>query len=134
VSSERVRRILEGLEAFNSGDFEAAIADFPEDVEWRVLEQLPEQGPFRGREGVLRFWESWRESFSDFHAEVDEVLDAGDHVIVMLHMVGRGRDSGADVETPTYAQMWTFRGDEVERVRMLQSKKEALEAAGMSDP
>jgi hypothetical protein len=33
-----------------------------------------------------------------------------------------------------FAQMWTFRGEEVERVRMLQSKEEALEAAGISDP
>jgi ketosteroid isomerase-like protein len=134
VSRERVERILEGIDAFNRGEFEAVIQDFPDDIEWQVLDQLPDQGPFRGREGVLRFWESWRESFSDFHAEIDEIVDTDDHVIVMLHMVGRGRDSGADVKTPTYAQMWTFRGEEVERVRMLQSKEEALEAAGISDP
>ena len=129
MSRERVERILEGLDAFNRGDFEAVIREFPDDIEWQVLEQLPDQGPFRGRDGVLRFWKSWRESFSDFRAEIDEIVDAGDHVIVMMHMVGRGRDSGAEVETPTYAQMWTFRGDEVKRVRMLQSKEAALEAA-----
>jgi ketosteroid isomerase-like protein len=131
LSRERVERILEGYEAFNRGDFEAVIAEFPDDVEWRVLEQLPEQGPFRGREGVRRFWESWNDTFSEFHAEIDEVVDAGDHVIVMTHMVGRGRDSGADVETPTYAQVWSFRGDEVHRVTMLPTKEEALEAAAM---
>jgi ketosteroid isomerase-like protein len=134
VSRERVDRVLEGIEAFNAGDFEAVIAELPDDVEWQVLEQLPDQGPFRGGEGVLRFWESWRETFSDFHAEIDEVVDAGDHVILMMHMVGRGRDSGADVKTPTYAQVWTFRGETVERVRMLPSKEEALEAAGISGP
>lgn len=134
MSRERVERVLQGIEAFNAGDFEALIEELPDDVEWQVLEQLPDQGPFRGREGVLYFWESWRETFSDFHAEVDEVVDAGDHVILMMHMVGRGRDSGADVKTPTFAQMWTFRGEVVERVRMLPSKEEALAAAGINGP
>ena len=130
MSRERVERILEGFDAFNRGDFEAVIEELPNDVEWRVLEQLPDQGPFRGREGVRRFWESWNDTFMDFHAEMDEVIDAGDHVIVMIHMVGRGRDSGAHVETPVYAQMWSFRGDEVHRVTMFPTKEEALAAAG----
>ena len=132
MSRERVERVLEGYEAFNRGDFEAVIAQLPDDVEWRVLDQFPDQGPFRGREGVRRFWESWLETFSDFHAEIDEVVDAGDHVIVMTRVVGRGRDSGVEVETPTYAQMWSFRGEDVYLVTMLPTKEEALAAAGIA--
>ena len=134
MSRERVERVLEGFKAFNRGDFEAAIAELPDDFELQVLAQLPEQGPFRGREGVRQFWESWRETFPGIHAEIDEVVDAGDHVIVMSHMVGRGRDSGAAVETPSYAQVWSFRGEEVHRLTMLPTREEALAATASAVP
>jgi hypothetical protein len=48
-------------------------------------------------------------------------------------VVGRGRDSGVEVETPTYAQMWSFRGGDVHRVTMLPTKKEALAEAGVDN-
>ena len=121
--------ILERLEAFNRGDFEATVANLPEDVEWHVLEQLPDQGPFRGPEEVLRFFEAWSESFTGFRAEIEEIVDGDGYVITMVHMVGRGRDSGAEVKTPTYAQLWIFRGNEIRQARMLPSKDEALEVA-----
>ena len=132
MSQELVDRILEGLEAFNRGDDEAAVANLPEDVEWVVLDLLPDQGPFRGPEGVRRFFEAWRESFTEIRAEVEEIVDGDDHVIAMLHMVGRGRDSGVEVRTPTFAQLWVLQGDEVLRVRMLQTKEEALQMAAAS--
>ena len=59
-------------------------------------------------------------------------MDAGDHAIVMTRVVGRGRDSGVEVETPIYAQVWSFRGEDVHRVAMLPTKDEALEAAGLA--
>jgi ketosteroid isomerase-like protein len=132
MSRERVETILAGYAAFNGGDLDAALEGFPDDVVWEVPEMLPDQGPFVGREGVRRFWELWRETFSEFRVELDEVIDADEHVIVMIRVWGRGRDSGVEVTTPTFPQVWTWRGDEIARVRMLPSKEEALKAAGVS--
>jgi ketosteroid isomerase-like protein len=130
MSSERVERMLAGYAAFNRGDFDAGLEGIGEDVRWDVLEAFPEQEPLHGREGVLRFWQSWAETFSEFRAEIEEVIDRDDHVIVVMHMSGRAPGSEAEVSTPTFAQIWTFEGDRVTRVRMVPGKEEALAALG----
>jgi ketosteroid isomerase-like protein len=126
MSEERVERVLAGYAAFNRGDLEAALADLSEDVEWEVLDVMPDQGPFRGAEGVMRFWEGWRGSFDEFKADIEETLDAGEHVIAVVHISGRLRDSTAVTSAPVFAQVWTFTGDEISRVRMVDGKDEAL--------
>jgi ketosteroid isomerase-like protein len=131
MSRERVETILAGYAAFNSGDLDAAVEGLPDDIVWEVPEMLPDPGPFVGREGVRRFFELWLETFSEFRIELDEVIDADEHVIVMIRVSGRGRDSGVEVATPTFPQVWSWRDDEIARVRMLPSKEEALAAAGI---
>jgi ketosteroid isomerase-like protein len=133
MSRERVETILGGYAAFNSGDIGAALEGFAEDIVWEVPDVLPDAGPFAGREGVRRFWELWRENFTDFRVELGEVIDAGDHVIVMIRVRGRGRDSGVEVTTPEFPQVWTWRGDAIAHVRMLTSREEALAEAGVEN-
>ena len=42
-----------------------------------------------------RFWsEQLIEQFGDFRIEVEEFLDAGDHVVMIGHIVGHGTASG----------------------------------------
>jgi hypothetical protein len=66
--------------------------------------------------------------------ELEEIIDAGDKVIVFGGVRGRGAESGVDVKTPTFPQVWTF-GDDGRplRVEMYQSRAEALEAVGLSE-
>ena len=59
---------------------------------------VPDPGPYRGPEGVRRFWDMWRESFEDFRIEIVEVHDLDDHVVVIARVHGTGRDSGAAVD------------------------------------
>jgi ketosteroid isomerase-like protein len=129
VSGERVERVLRAYELFNGGELENALEDFADEAEWLVLDQLPDPGPFRGPEGVRRFWEMWRESFPDFEAEVQKTIDLGDHVAVTIQVRGRGRDSGIEVRTPSFVQLWTWRGDAVVKVEMLPDEEAAEEAA-----
>jgi ketosteroid isomerase-like protein len=75
----------------------------------------------------------WREAFGDFRIEVDEVIDAGEHVIVMAITLGTGDESGAPVSAPRFPHVWTVRGGRVVRMEMFMSKDEALEAAGLSE-
>jgi ketosteroid isomerase-like protein len=131
VSRERVEQILAGFRAFNEGRPEEALEGLPDDIEWLVPAELPDPGPFIGREGILRFWSMWRETFSEFEVEIDEVIDAEEHVIVMIRVHGRGRDSGAEVSTPSFPQVWTWRGDQISRVEMLPSRQAALDSIGL---
>jgi ketosteroid isomerase-like protein len=137
MSEEAVERIRRGYEAFNRGDLAAAAEGFDPNIEWRIPFELPDSPPdetYHGREGVVRFWETWRAAFDDFRVEIEEIIDAGDQVIVFAGVRGRGVGSGADVKTPNFPQLWTL-GDDGRpvRVEMYPSRAEALEAAGLSE-
>jgi ketosteroid isomerase-like protein len=137
MSQENVERIRRGYEAFNRGDFADAARDFDANFEWRIPFQLPDSPPdetYRGPEEVIRFWQTWAAYFDDFRMELEEIIDLGDKVIVIGGLRGRGAESGVEVTTPSFPQLWTF-GDDGRplRVEMFQSRDEAFEAARLSD-
>jgi ketosteroid isomerase-like protein len=134
MSRERVEQLIAGYAAFNRGDLDVGLEGVADDVSWEVLDVFPDRGPFHGREGVLQFWASWAETFSEFRAEIEEVIDVEDDVIVVMHVSGRGHGSDAPMRTPTFAQIWTWKGDHVARVRMVSDKDEALSLIGNQEP
>jgi ketosteroid isomerase-like protein len=130
VSQEVVDRILAGYESFNEGDFDRALEGLAEDVEWVAPDLFLEPGPHKGPEGIRRFWEAWRESFQDFRLEIKEVHDLGHHVVVIAGVRGVGRDSGVEVTTPSFPQVWTVDDERLVRMEMFTSEDDAREAIG----
>jgi len=130
VARELVERILAGYELFNRGELDQALVGFSEDIEWVAPDMVPDPGPHRGPEGVRRFWEMWRESFDDFRIEIMEVHDLDEHVVVMARVHGRGRDSGAQVTTPVFPQVWTANDGGIVRMEMFPSEESARAAIG----
>jgi ketosteroid isomerase-like protein len=130
VSDERVERILDGYRLFNEGKLDQALEGFPDDIEWVVLDIVPDPGPYHGRDGVRRFWETWHETFQDFRIEILQAHDLDDHVVVIMRVRGTGRDSGAVVDTPTFPAVWTWREGEIARMQMFMSEDSASEAIG----
>jgi ketosteroid isomerase-like protein len=134
MSQENVEAVLRGYEAFNRGDLDAAAEGFHPEIEWIGPGAVPEkQQVYRGIEGVRRFWGLWRDEFEDFAVEIAEVIEAGEQVIVMAAVSGKGRASGAVVRSPTFPHVWTIRGGEAIRVEMFRTRAEAIEAVGLSD-
>ena len=123
--------VLRGYEAFNRGDLEAAAQGFSPDFELRVPPIVPDTGPYRGRDGLRRLRETWETGFEDLRFEIEEVIDAGDRVVVMASVCGRGRDSGADVRTPSFPYIWTFRDGQVVSMEPRPNRAAALEAVGL---
>jgi ketosteroid isomerase-like protein len=131
MSQENVEIVRRGYEAFNRGDLHAAADDFHPKIEWIGPGAVPEKlQVYRGIEGVREFWGLWRDEFEDFTVEIEEVIEAGEQVIVMAAVSGRGRASGADVRSPAFPHVWTIRGGEAVRVEMFRTRAEAREAAG----
>ncbi len=56
-----------------------------------------------------------------------------DLVLALVRMTGRGRGSGAAVESGVDGHVWTVRDGKVVAVRMWQGVREALEAVGLSE-
>ena len=134
MSQENVQAILHGYEAFNRGDLDAAVEGFHPQIEWSGPGVVPESGTvYRGAKGVREFWEQWRGEFEDFNVEIEEVIDAGEQVIVMASVSGTGRGSGAPVRSPSFPHVWTIREGQAVRMEMLRTKAEALESVGLSE-
>lgn len=131
MSQDRVEQLLRDYDALNNGDFDKAAEWFDPEIEWHLPDILPATGPVKGIEGVREMWQTWTEVFDGFSMEVEEVIDAGDRLIVMARTHGQGKDSGAPVESPSFPHIWTFRGDLAVDVLMLPKRAEALAAVGL---
>ena len=103
-----------------------------DEVEWDYVGAFPEATTYHGPEQVAEFFRGWVGGFDDFGLKADELIDAGDSVLVLLHQWGRGRDTGAQVESRTW-QVLTFHDEKVIHCRGYATKAEALEAAGLSE-
>jgi ketosteroid isomerase-like protein len=108
----------------------ALLAILDEDVEWDYVGAFPEAVTYRGPQAVGEFLSQWAEGFEEFGFEADETIDAGDSVVLCLHQWGRGKETGAQVESRTW-QVFDFRGGKVIRCRGYAAKAEALEATGL---
>ena len=71
-------------------------------------------------------------SFSDLDASIEEWIDAGDDVIALLRVTVRGRKSGVPVEQPE-AHVWTVRNGKLWRLRIYETREEALKAVGLEE-
>ena len=76
--------------------------------------------------------ENAAEGFASDRVEAEEIVDAGDRVVVMVHHSGRGRTSGIEVDQ-RYAMVWTVRDGRVMRMDLYPTRAEALEAVGLAE-
>lgn len=113
------------LDDYARRELDRALSAFSEDVEWesRIGER------FSGREGVAEAVRRWTGAFADYEFEVQELVDVGDSVVMVLRQVGRGKGSGAPVEM-TMAWLYTLRDGKIIRVGMFTDREEAMAASG----
>jgi ketosteroid isomerase-like protein len=130
MSQENVDKTTGFIDAYNRRDFDAAVENFHPDVEW-VLPDQQSSDSCRGIEEVLQFWRGLDETFEELRLEAEEVVDAGDRVAVRLRFHGRGRGSGAELDTEMYHQVTTFKDGVIVRFDYVTSWAEALEVAGI---
>jgi hypothetical protein len=87
-------------------------------------------GTYEGPAGVMEFFRRWVGPFEEWGYEVGEVIDAGDSVVVHIRQWGRGKGSGAMVES-RFWQTWAIHAGKVVRTTHHPQKAEALEAVGL---
>jgi ketosteroid isomerase-like protein len=132
VSRENVEILRRALPESAPADIGALIELLDEKVVWDYVGAFPEAVTYHGPGEVREFLREWTSAFDDFGVEGEEAIDAGDSVVLCLHQWGRGKETGAEVESRTW-QAFTFRGGKIVHCRGYQSKAEALEAAGSSE-
>ncbi len=114
-----------GYEAWNSGDRQWVLDHMSEDVEWISPPEDPDPGTYHGHRGVEQFWTQWRAAVGQLKFEPEEMIDAGDHVVVVALRSGIGEASGLSVSDHVI-QVFTFEGEKCIRVHEYYDREEAL--------
>ena len=133
---ENVEIVCAQIDAYNRGDYDAALAALDEDVEWHVpgvaALDAPASGIVRGRARVAEQFARWLEAWEIHAFQVTDALSQGDDVFIAGLQVGRGRHSGLDIRVPTF-HVFTLRDQKIVAMRAFTERAEALEAAGLSE-
>lgn len=101
-----------------------------QEIEWVNSPDAVEPGTRRGIDAFAAAAESVSDAFEDARVEIDEMLDAGERVVVIATLRGRGRGSGADVER-RQGYVWTMRDGRAIRFEWFNEADAALRAAGL---
>jgi ketosteroid isomerase-like protein len=128
VSPEDLETVSRAYDAFARGDLETLRTFLAPDIEWRTTQEVPFMGNYVGLDEFLRGMDEWTGAFEEITTEVDEMIDAGDSVVVCHRMRGRGRDSGAEVDL-AICQVVGVRDGQLIRMHDYATREEALEAA-----
>ena len=138
MSEENVEIVRRAIDAWSRRDTQTSLdplmASLDPDIEWVPVQDDPEYSVRRGHDEVRAWLTSWAETFPDFRWELDRILDAGnDLVVAFVRLAGRSEATGIDLETASYAVVFTLRGEKIARIHEYLDNKEALEAAGLSE-
>jgi hypothetical protein len=129
MSQENVEIVRAVVDAVNRADWDAGFRPAAPGFEMDFSRAL---GPYRGvyrLDQARGFVADFTATFESFQVEVDELIDAGEHVIFLGTLYFRGRD-GIEA-TVSAKQVWTIRDGAGERLVMYQERQEALEAVGL---
>ena len=135
MSQENVEIVRRSFDLWLSGDFDAWLDTLDPNVGWDTsthpLFGVPSHG--RGRDAMLTdMLAVYAGRWTDYSAELTELVDAGDRVVAVLHETAKVRQTGVPLDRDV-VQLWTFRDGRLAFLRVFRSKAAALEAVGLSE-
>jgi ketosteroid isomerase-like protein len=99
---ELIQRITKAHDAFNRGDYDAAIEIGHPDV---VVARIGAEPELRGIEALRKWMEP--DALENQVFEIKDCEVVGDRVLVRMHVSARGTASGMEVEVESI-NVWTF--------------------------
>jgi ketosteroid isomerase-like protein len=132
MSQQNVDAVRAVYEEWAKGNFRAGVNLYDPLVLFIPFADFPAASHYLGTDGVTEFMRAFLAAWTNLTMEAEDVVEAGDSVVVTTRWRGVGRESGARTEKRVF-DVWTFRGRAVTRVEFFLDRDEALEAVGLSD-
>jgi ketosteroid isomerase-like protein len=133
MSQENVEIVRAIYKAWNGGTPSFDFADvFRSDIEFVNPPEAIDSGTRHGLEGFSAAGQAVWEAFGSLAHEVQELREAGEHVVAYVIFRAQGTGSGVTVEQSEF-HVWTFRDAKVSRFAWFRSLEQALEAVGLSE-
>src|SRR3954462_7253131 len=117
--SENSDTLKKGYDGFNSGDVDAVAAIFADDITWEGpnSDGVPMSGKNEGKDAVLQALGQIGEQFESFKASPDEMIEAGDTIVVLSHVEAK-TSSGNEIKMPG-VEVWRMSDGVAQRVQSL---------------
>lgn len=130
MSRQDVELVQAAFRAYAQDDMEGVLRLCDEQIEITQPAELPGVPRHqRGHAGVREAFAIWPDQWDDFRVDILRVADLGDHVMVTTLQHGRGRDSGAQVET-RFSFVFSVRAGKIAEWRIFMREEDALDAVG----
>jgi ketosteroid isomerase-like protein len=107
MGEEDIRAVQRIYTALTRWDVDDLVADLTHDIEWALPDALPWGGTHHGPDGVRTFAGIFRDHVDGPWADPDDILDAGDRIVVIGRLRGRAKASGQEFEVG-FAHVWTL--------------------------
>jgi ketosteroid isomerase-like protein len=135
MSQENVEIVRRVYEAWNRDDLDAVLLLIHPNFE---LRQPPDlflgvESVYRGHAGLRQWWGAVKEPWASLKSHIERTLDEGDAVVSVVQLEGVGRESGAKVALPSFANAWRLRSRLVVNLTAYYSLEEALEAVRLRE-
>jgi uncharacterized protein len=101
---QALRRIYDALSRWDVDEF---VNDVTHDFELVLPETVPWGGTRHGRDGLAAYATIFRDHVDGPWADPDDFIDAGDVIVVLGRLRGRGKQSGNEYEVDV-AHVWTL--------------------------
>src|SRR4051794_29238016 len=133
MSRENVEIAKRWVDAFNRRDLEALMESAVPDFAFLpAMADTIDGNSFQRREGMGAYFGDVDNAWEELCVIYDEYRDLGDRVLALGRIEGRGRGSGAVVETPQGAVV-DFRDGKLSSARSYLDHAEALKAVGLEE-
>jgi ketosteroid isomerase-like protein len=132
MSEENVEIVRRDIAARSARDWAVLAEIWHPDIE---LELVAGSGTFRGFDEIRRFFDSLSDLYSEYRVEADEIIDAGDRVVTVERVGGRGL-KGSDAAVWVQEKLFrliSFKEGKVWRIKEYRNRVQALEAAGLGE-
>jgi hypothetical protein len=87
---------------------------------------------YRGLDGFDRAWRDWFETFERVHADLEDLIESEDHLVLLIRQVATTRHDRLEIVQPS-AMLFAFQSNRIVRVEFHLDRAVALRAAGL-DP
>jgi ketosteroid isomerase-like protein len=91
----------------------------------------PDLGTTRGIGPMSRAWNDYLNAWETFEGELEDIIDAGEHVVVFGRIRGRGKTSGIEVDA-AISNVFTLRDGKIVRLALIPDRDEALRQVGLA--
>src|SRR5438477_353935 len=130
MSQENVEVVRRWILAFDNDTDTFSRLTHPE-IEWMPFED--NHTPSNGLDSAMRIRNGWLDAWDEHRVEIEDALDGGDDdVVAIVHLIGRGRGSGVEVDVRLYGHL-KVRDGMVVYLYEHEDRADALIAVGLAE-